>query len=223
MNPLSVGLPMTQRAFYGPALRAANKARMEAIAARFPSELQQAQRLTNVPQALALAVIFAESAGQPSVVSSAGAVGLMQLKPQTANDVIYLEHRAGRLSPEETALLRSRLGKRLDGPLKQKYLSHRIQENNFTGNALSRQDLLDPALNILLGCMYLGILMDQHREGAALRMDKVVLRYNQGYFFKIPPGNIEKTLDFARGKSGEAYAYALKIIGKNGLLETQAA
>lgn len=222
MAELSIGMPMTQRAFYAPAARAQNKAKMAQIADRYRKELSEAQRLTNVPLALALSVIFAESAGQPSVVSPAGAVGLMQLKPQTANDVIHLEHRAGRLTPPEATFLRSKLGNRLDGPLKQKYLSHRIKENGFTGNAIAKTDLLDPALNILLGCMYLGILLDQHREGGTLRIDKVILRYNQGYFFKIPQGGIEKALDFAKAKSREAYAYALKVIGKNGLLEVQA-
>jgi hypothetical protein len=48
------------------------------------------------------------------------------------------------------------------------------------------------------------------------------VRYNRGYFFKIPEGNVESTLDFVKGKSGEAYAYALKVIGRNGLLETVA-
>lgn len=222
MAPIAVGLPMTQRAYYSTTLRTQNKAKMDAIANKYRSELDQAQRLTNVPRTLALSVIFAESAGQASVISSAGAVGLMQLKPQTANDVIYLEYRAGRLSASEMNLLRQKLGNKLDGPLKQKYLAHRIKENNFTGNALTRADLLDPGLNILLGCMYLGILMDQHQEGGTLRMDKVILRYNQGYFFKIPAGDVERTLDYAKVKSKEAYAYALKMIGKNGLLEIHA-
>jgi hypothetical protein len=33
---------------------------------------------------------------------------------------------------------------------------------------------------------------------------------------------VEATLDFAKGKSKEAYTYALKVVGKNGLIETQA-
>ena len=219
---LKVGLPMTERSFYPLSAIAANKAKMASIEKKYARELGQASALTNVPLALLLSVIFTESAGQPSVVSSAGAVGLMQLKPQTANDVIFLENRAGRLSEKEKEVLRKHLGNRLDGPLKQKYLSHKIKENNFTGNALTRTDLQTPELNVLLGAMLLGILMDQHREGGALRLDKALVRYNRGYFFKMPEGNVESTLDFVKGKSGEAYAYALKVIGRNGLLETVA-
>ena len=213
---------MTQRAFYAGTAIAANKAKMASIGKKYARELEQASTLTNVPLPLLLAVTFTESAGQPQIVSSAGAVGLMQLKPQTANDVIFLENQAGRLSAAETAILKKHLGARLNGPLKQKYLSHKIRENNFSGNALTRTDLQTPELNLLLGAMLLGILIDQHREGNALRLDKALVRYNRGYFFKLPSTDVEKTLDFVKGKSGEAYAYALKVIGRNGLLETVA-
>jgi soluble lytic murein transglycosylase-like protein len=219
---LRVAIPMTQRAFYPGTAISANKARMESIGKKYARELEQASMLTNVPLPLLLAVTFTESAGQAQIVSSAGAVGLMQLKPQTANDVIFLESQAGRLSSQELNVLRRHLGKRLDGPLKQKYLSHKIRENNFSGNALTRTDLQTPELNLLLGAMLLGILIDQHREGASLRLDKALVRYNRGYFFKLPSTDVERTLDFVKGKSGEAYAYALKVIGRNGLLETVA-
>jgi hypothetical protein len=32
---------------------------------------------------------------------------------------------------------------------------------------------------------------------------------------------VEQTLDLVKGKSKEAYSYILKVVGKNGLLETQ--
>jgi soluble lytic murein transglycosylase-like protein len=168
-----------------------------------------------VPGSIIVAVIFTESAGNPSIVSSAGAVGLMQLKPQTGQRC----HSPGKeIRPSDRCGNRQscaeHLGARLDGPLKQKYLSHKIRENNYTGNVMTKADLQKPELNILLGAMYLGILIDQHYENGILRLDKVVMRYNQGYFFKIPAGNVEATLDFAKGKSKEAYTYALKVVGK---------
>jgi soluble lytic murein transglycosylase-like protein len=222
MADLQLPIPMTQRVFYPSSAVAQNRTKIAEIASRWYQEIRQAEQLTNVPGSIIVAVIFTESAGNPSIVSSAGAVGLMQLKPQTGNDVIHLEKKSGRLTDAETAVLRRYLGARLDGPLKQKYLSHKIRENNYTGNVMTKADLQKPELNILLGAMYLGILIDQHYENGILRLDKVVMRYNQGYFFKIPAGNVEATLDFAKGKSKEAYTYALKVVGKNGLIETQA-
>jgi soluble lytic murein transglycosylase-like protein len=222
MADLQLPIPMTQRVFYPESAVAQNRKKIGEIATQWYSEIKQAEQLTNVPASIILAVIFTESAGKPAIVSSAGAVGLMQLKPQTGNDVIFLEKKAGRLTEAEIAVLRKHLGARLDGPLKQKYLSHKIKENNYKGNVITKADLQKPELNVLLGAMYLGILIDQHYENGLLRLDKVVLRYNQGYFFKIPQGNVESTLDFAKGKSKEAYTYALKVIGKNGLIQTQA-
>ncbi|WP_411709781.1 lytic transglycosylase domain-containing protein [Albidovulum salinarum] len=55
------------------------------IAARHGSEILNATIGTEVSPALALAVIAVESAGRADAVSSAGAVGLMQLIPATAD------------------------------------------------------------------------------------------------------------------------------------------
>jgi hypothetical protein len=222
MAELAVPIPMTPRIFYSNAALPQNKAKLDQIGKKYYKEIKQAEELTKVPGALILSVIFTESAGNPSVVSYVGAAGLMQVMPQTANDVIYLENKSGRLTPGELAILKKYLGTRINGPLKQKYLSHKIKENNFSGNVVVRADMLKPEFNILMGAMYLGLLIDQHREASGLRLDKALLRYAQGYFFKPAPGNVEQVLDHVKGKSTEAYSYVLKVLGKNGLLETQA-
>ena len=146
----------------------------------------------------------------------------MQLKPQAANDTVFLENKQGRLTAAELDILKKYLGNRVNGPLKQKYLSHKIKENNYTGNVVTRADMMNPEFNILCGAMLLGILIDQHQEAGALRLDKVLLRYGLGYFFKPGEGNVEQVLDRVKIKSTEAYSYILKVAGKNGLLETQA-
>lgn len=57
---------------------------MQEIAGRYGTEILRATIGTRVSPALVLAVIGIESAGRPDAVSSAGAVGLMQLIPATA-------------------------------------------------------------------------------------------------------------------------------------------
>ena len=57
---------------------------MQDMAGRFGTEILKATIGTRVSPALALAVIGIESAGRADAVSSAGAVGLMQLIPATA-------------------------------------------------------------------------------------------------------------------------------------------
>ena len=222
MAALEVPIPMTPRVFYSNAALPPNKAKLDQIGKKYYKEIKQAEELTKVPGALILSVIFTESAGNPSVVSYVGAAGLMQLKPQAANDTIFLENKQGRLTAGELAVLKKYLGNRINGPLKQKYLSHKIKENNYTGNVVTRADMLNPEFNILCGAMLLGILIDQHQEAGLLRLDKVLLRYGMGYFYKPGEGTIEQVLDRVKPKSSEGYAYILKVLGKNGLLETQA-
>ena len=105
MADLQLPIPMTQRVFYPSSAVAQNRTKIAEIASRWYQEIRQAEQLTNVPGSIIVAVIFTESAGNPSIVSSAGAVGLMQLKPQTGNDVIHLEKKSGRLTDAETAVL----------------------------------------------------------------------------------------------------------------------
>ena len=88
MANLSVPIPMTPRVFYSNIALPQNKAKLAQIAKKYYKEIKQAETLTNVPGALILSIIFTESAGNSSIVSYVGAAGLMQLKPQTANDVI---------------------------------------------------------------------------------------------------------------------------------------
>ena len=222
MATLEVPIPLTPRVFYSNIALPQNKAKLDQIGKKYYKEIKQAEDLTKVPGALILSVIFTESAGNPSALSYVGAAGLMQLKPQAANDTIFLENKQGRLTPGELAILKKYLGNRINGPLTQKYLSHKIKENNFTGNVVTRADMMNPEFNILVGAMLLGILIDQHQEAGMLRLDKVLLRYGLGYFFKPGEGNVEQVLDRVKGKSTEAYSYILKVAGKNGLLETQA-
>jgi hypothetical protein len=222
MAVLEVPIPLTPRVFYSNVALPQNKAKLDQIVKKYYKEIKQAEDLTKVPGALILSVIFTESAGNPNALSYVGAAGLMQLKPQAANDTIFLENKQGRLTAAELAILKKYLGNRVNGPLKQKYLSHKIKENNYTGNVVTRADMMNPEFNILCGAMLLGILIDQHQEAGALRLDKVLLRYGLGYFFKPGEGNVEQVLDRVKTKSTEAYSYILKVAGKNGLLETQA-
>jgi len=55
-----------------------------------PDEIDRAAALYNVPAELVRAVIWAESAGDATAISRAGAIGLMQLMPRTAGDM-YVE------------------------------------------------------------------------------------------------------------------------------------
>jgi soluble lytic murein transglycosylase-like protein len=219
---LNLHIPMTNMAFYENADLPILQKTLKSIASQYFTEISLAEKLTNVPAAIILSVIQAESKGNAIVVSRSGAVGLMQLKPQSAHDAIFLENKNKRLTEAEKTELRKYLGTRLDAIFKQKYLSHKIAENNFTGNVITAKDLKNTRFNVLVGSIYLGMLIDQHIENGMLRMDKVIVRYNQGYFYKPKGANIQETLATEKKRSAESYAYILKVVGKNGLLDAHA-
>ena len=68
----------------GTIVRAPRLQHMQDVADKFGKDILRATLDTNVSPALVLAVIGIESAGRADAVSSAGAVGLMQLIPATA-------------------------------------------------------------------------------------------------------------------------------------------
>ena len=68
----------------GSVVRAPRMQHMQEVADEYGTDILRATLDTNVSPALVLAVIGIESAGQSDVVSHAGAVGLMQLIPATA-------------------------------------------------------------------------------------------------------------------------------------------
>lgn len=68
----------------GATVRAPRMQQMQEVAEAYGTEILKATLDTNVSPALVLAVIGIESAGQPNAVSTAGAIGLMQLIPATA-------------------------------------------------------------------------------------------------------------------------------------------
>ncbi len=218
---MNVAIPMISTPFYAKEKTPQLKSALAGIAKRYYSSIRLAERLTKVPGAIILSIIFAESAGDEKVISSAGAVGLMQLKPQTAHDTLVQENNFKRLSTAEKNILKKQLGARLDAIFAQQYLGQKLKSNNYTGNVITKADLLNPEFNILVGSIYLGLLIDQHEEKGTLRLDKVVLRYNQGYFYKPKGNTVKETLVSAKKRSEEAYAYVLKVVGKNGLLEAQ--
>jgi soluble lytic murein transglycosylase-like protein len=55
-----------------------------------PDEIDRAAAVHNIPAELVRAVIWAESAGDAGAISTAGAIGLMQLMPRTAGEM-YVE------------------------------------------------------------------------------------------------------------------------------------
>lgn len=198
---------------------AMNRAKMNEIYARYRREIDQAVSLTNVPRELIQSIIFTESGGVPNLsVPPVSATGLMQITPATADGMLFIEKSKGRLSAQETAICQRVLGSRIKGILDQKYLMHKIPANRNTGRTVTVADLKNPEFNILIGAITLGLLIDEFTENGVVRLDKVHLRYNQGWFYKVAPGSAEAVLAQAKKRGTEAYNNLLKHLGVNGTL-----
>ncbi len=219
MSSVNVVIPAVGNKFYTDTEAPQVKSKMDSIYNSYKSIIDNVSVISNVPKELLKSFIFIESAGNPIIVSSAGAVGLMQLIPSSASDILVLENKANRLNEQEKAILTKHLGKRFtDGILKMKYLGNKVTVDGITDSVwVKKEDLFNPELNILIGAIYLGLLIDEETDKTNLRLDRVVLRYNRGYFSKI-----DKSLDLtklATNSPTESKNYIYKLLGTNGTLD----
>ena len=80
---------------------------------------------------------------------------------------------------------------------------------------ITPDDLFKPLLNILIGSMLLAVLIGEETENGQVRLDKVISRYNRGYFTH-PKGT---TAELLASTKGETKAYILKLVGVNSTMD----
>lgn len=201
---------MIGKAFYTDAQVPAVRRALFVIKAAYGSLIADASRLTGVAEELIASVVFIESAGKADARSSAGALGLMQLKPETAEDLLWLANRKGLLGEE----LKSRLNALLTGKLA--IILNRSNLSELPAFRIPRLILMLPEVSILLGSLLLALLLKESAErDGQVRLDKVITRYNQGYFYK-PKGSVDQVVATA---PKEAAGYVLKLVGINSTLD----
>ena len=222
-NELSNTIPAIGTKYYDDTTKPQNKDAMAKIYNTYKDAIDRCASLTHVPQAIITSFIFIESAGNPNAVSGAGAIGLMQLIPSSASDILVIENTKKRLSSEEKQILAQNLGARFTlGIDKMAYLGQKLTVGGVTSATwITKADLLKPSLNILIGCIYLGILIDESTKNGKCNLHKVVIRYNRGYFADNAGKNISDDIQTAMVNSPtETQNYILKFVGKNGTLDT---
>lgn len=213
---------MTAVAYYSVTQAQANLATVQTIRTRYRDELEQAARLTNVPTVVIESILFIESGGNASAISSAGAVGLMQITPDSAVTAIHLDLKGDRVNDEQQDILYQAFGKKFLNMKKLKFLG-----DTKAGTVKpTAQELLTPRVNLMIGGMMLGRLIDQSTDvlnvtDRLVRWDKVVVRYNSGYFYRPKANTVAAMIAEARKRGGaETANYITKFVGKNGLLPT---
>lgn len=201
-------VPLYTLAYYSGADITQIAAKLNGIKQQYGAITASIASLTNLPEQLIRGFIFIESGGMANAVGGAS-IGLMQIDPVTAHGMIFLENKKGRLTAGEKAVLYKYLGARLDLILKDKWMN---QSQHVTA-----ADLYNPEFNTLVGSIYLGILVDEHTEGDVLRLDKIVSRYNRGYYSKS--GLTGDLMAVYNAQPTITKSYILKLAGKNGVLD----
>ena len=209
---MSIPLPAVTDQFYDDSQVQPNADRIAQMEADYGSYVQTIATLTNLPAALIYAFMFIESAGNSMVVNGS-AIGLMQISVTAATDIVFNEYHHGRLNSGEAEILSRNLGDRLQ----QIY----AMKSPGTASVITAADLFNAELNILLGAIYLGQLIDESTSTDGLRLDKVIVRYNIGYFSFSRGRQLVGDIATVMGKVNPITRnYIAKMIGKNGILET---
>ena len=139
-------------------------AKLNEIENNFGSIITTVSNATNVPREIIISIIFIESGGNANiesficgkVTSAQCPVGLMQINPETATNVIYIENKNGRLSEIEKQLCYSWIGKeKTDCMLSMQYMNQKKKCNNNTGISFTKAELKNPKINILISTLLL--------------------------------------------------------------------
>lgn len=214
----------TDLAFYEAKESAEFRQKREDLMARYGNEVTEAARLTNIPLTVLQGIILIENAQlNPTFINPFGFIGLGQVNPATASDVIIREKKKKRLSNDEINALRRTLSARLDVLFKSdidpKTPGNQAIDLGFS--IVNQKDLQNVGFNLLVSAMYASQLIDEEientKEGDLLRLDRVIVRYNQGYYFKPGAGNTDALITKL---STEPRNYIKKMVGARGMMET---
>lgn len=226
-----IKVPAISNKFYGDHEVPQIKQKLAEIKSAYGKYVEYISHITKVPADIIYSFIFIESRGDEkaeSFVCSSSRpyecpVGLMQITAETATGTIFFENKKGRLRPEEKAILQKYISKsKLDCIYSMQFFGHPVKcskvvlkYGNKVGQVIEKKDLFAPELNILIGAMLIGQLIDQHTEKGHPRMDKVIVRYNAGYFYKPKGETINQTV---MNVPKESRNYIYKLLGENGVL-----
>lgn len=214
----TIKIPATQKSFYTPSQAEQNLNKINnVIIPNYGKIIDKVSLITGVPREIIIAFIFIESSGNPNA-STNWATGLLQVGNSSASDALVFEKSSGRLGKEEDVLVRKYLGSRYSNLEKLK-----PNQKTISKTFVTKQDLLIPEFNILLGSILLGQLIDEFSQNGVPRLDKIVVIYNRGRFDKVSKQiaksskGIDEVINSIPKGTGE---YITKLVGKHSILDS---
>ena len=187
------------------------KSMLERIWKNYGSYIKFASLNSKIPPKVLVAFIAVESGGKADA-GSAGHItqGLMQWNRSYAKTQLERELSQNRMTPAEKSKL-AEFGISFDA--------------NGKTREITNADQLKPELNILIGSIVLGQLIDNDwaKEGNKLRLDRVIAVYNAGAYGdtgkKARLGNYPTPKALADSVNSISRSYIAKIVGKDGALD----
>lgn len=214
----------TNYGFYEPKEAEAFKSIRTDLMNRYGAWVKQAVNLTNIPLTVFQGIILIENAKlDPNFINPFGFVGLGQINTDTASDVIIREKKKKRLSNDEVTVLKKQLGNRIDvlfaADVDPKKAGNQPIDLGYS--IVNNTDLKNIEFNLLVSAMYASQLIDEEIErtsdGELVRLDRVIVRYNQGYYYKVPKAMTDTLI---AQLPREPRNYIKKMAGANGMMET---
>lgn len=183
---------------------------MENINKNYGTYIQFASTESKLPKEMIASFIAVESGGNATAGASGHITqGLMQWNRSYAKSQLETELKLGRMTANE----------------KNKLATYGIKfDANGKTRAITNADQLKPELNILIGTMLLGQLVDTDwgTENNEIKLDRVIAVYNAGAYGDTGKKARSKTYktpkDLANAVNSITSAYIKKILGFDGAL-----
>lgn len=187
------------------------------IKENYGTYIDNISKLTNVPKDVIMSVIHVESGGKPSAGASGHVTqGLMQWNRTYAQKQLQRELKEGRMSEGEKAILRK----------------YGVMDSKGNIRAVTNADQLKPELNILIGSILIGQLMDTEwgttktPQGNRINMDRIIAVYNAGSYGdtgkkarQITSPKLDDPVKLSQGVNVITRSYIAKILGTDGTLD----
>jgi|688.fasta_scaffold99595_1 soluble lytic murein transglycosylase-like protein len=186
------------------------KKMMERIYKDYGTYIDFVAKESNLPKEMIASFIAVESGGNAKAGASGHITqGLMQWNRTYAQSMLEREKKQGRMTKAEQDKLAS-FGIKFDA--------------NGKTRAITNADQLKPELNILIGTMLLGQLVDTDwgTEDGEIKLDRIIAVYNAGAYGDTGKKARSKTYktpkDLANAVNSITSAYIKKILGTDGAL-----
>jgi soluble lytic murein transglycosylase-like protein len=186
------------------------KKMMETINSKYGTYIDFVSKESNLPKEMIASFIAVESGGNATAGASGHITqGLMQWNRTYAKSQLETEKKLGRMTKAEQDKLAT-YGIKFDA--------------NAKTRAITNADQLKPELNILIGSMLLGQLVDTDwgTENGEIKLDRIIAVYNAGAYGDTGKKARSKTYktpkDLANAVNSTTSAYIKKILGTDGAL-----